>query len=116
MKKRHKIRDIIIFGLLLTSAVTAVTKPLLAQEIPNTSKSSQPIKEIDHVKDQVQPTRSANMLVQSPTPSTQPSTPPQPAVVLVTNVQVVKTGNGIQVILYTANGQKREFFSSSFGP
>ena len=59
-----------------------------------------------------QPSTNAVNLVQLPTPSTQPEIFPKQAVVLVTQVQLVKINNGIQVILVTPVNEKPQIISS----
>ncbi|MDF5721949.1 MAG: TonB-dependent siderophore receptor [Rhizonema sp. PD37] len=93
-----RIFETIFFGL-VTGFVALISTP---------AKSQSPLREFHNLNQREHFTKSAlDLLVQSPVPST----PPQTQVVPVTQIKLVPTKTGIQVILTTPIQAREEFFS-----
>ncbi len=104
MKKiNRRIFETIFFGL-VAGVVALISTPVKGLQSP--------LIEVHNLNQRENFTRSAlDLLVQSPVPSTQPDIPPQTKVVPVTNVELVPTKTGIQVILTTPIQAKEEFLT-----
>ena len=109
MKKiNRRIFETIFFGL-VAGFVAFISTPVKGQLSPLT--------EVHNLNQREHFTRNAlDLLVQSPVPSTPTQTPPQTQVVPVTQIKLVPTKTGIQVILTTPIQAQEEILTvPSFG-
>ncbi|MDF5721855.1 MAG: TonB-dependent siderophore receptor [Rhizonema sp. PD37] len=83
----------------------------LSPRLATNSRRVNPITEIRRLNEISVPSRSAQMLAQSPTPATAPT----PSIVQVTHVQAHATKNGLEVILQTSLAQQLQLVNRSSG-